>query len=292
MRKWFKYSSRYSDVSDPKIITCSQDSSYAEHAEGMGGYEPDAAYENKNSFFQKYYFNYHQGRLEGYDTFLRKHIKKTDRVLSVASGRSSNELRLLDEGYDITCSDLGIPPCLDATKKLFHNFKFFTLDIIESPAAHQYDGLISLGLIYLFDDRQLDNFFRNISKTLNNNGYLILDSSGSPDNLISFFIHDVLLKIEVHLLRFLVFLKSVGQKKYGFTIKHHGYRRNDGEIIQIAEKNGFKLIDQDNYAFLIEFQRSAILRRLIKIPYCKQIFKMIGRHVPYTRMFLFRKRES
>ena len=289
MRKWFKYSVNHSDN---KVVIYPQDFSFAEHSEAMGGYETNDIYRTTDAFFQEYYYNFHLGRLEEYDKFLRKHIKKTDKVLSIASGRSANELKLLLGGYDITCSDLCMLPCYDDTKKLFPDYKFFTLNIIENPADRQYDSLISLSLIYLFDNRQLDCFFGNVSKSLKENGHLILDGGGSPDNLMSFFIHDVLLRLEVHLLRLLILVKNPGKKKYGLAIKHHGYRRTDNDIIEIAKKNGLELIDRENYAFLTEFARSRILSRLMRIPFMKRLFGLIGKNVPYIRMFLFRKAEA
>ena len=110
----------------------------------MGGYEKNAAYENKDAFFQKYYFNYHLGRLGDYSNFLRKHIEKTDEVSSVGSGRSASELYLLEDGYNIVCSDLCRLPCHEETKKLFPDYRFCTLNILEGPAENRYDGLVVL----------------------------------------------------------------------------------------------------------------------------------------------------
>ena len=76
------------------------------------------------------------------------------------------------------------------------------------------------------------------------------------------------------------------------TIQYFGYRRKDTEIKEIAKKNGFELIDQENFAFLVEFQRSRVLRDLIKIDFIKNIFGAIGRYIPYTRMYLLRKVEN
>jgi len=286
MRKWFKYS--LSQIND-RLVTKSQDSSFSEHAEAMGGYEVDDAYNSKNAFFRKYYDHYHLGRLEDYDKFLRKHIDKKDRILSVASGRSANELRLLEDGYDISCTDLDLLPCYDDTLKLFPNYRFSILNILEKPADNQFDTVICLSLIYLFDEKQLDVFFKNISRSLTEHGYLLIDSAGSPDNLLSFLIHDVLLKIEVHILKSLILLKSLGKKKFGITKKTHGYRRTNTEIIDIAKNNGFELIDLESYAFLTEFKRSRILLLIMKVPFVKVVFRIIGKNVPYIRMFYFKK---
>jgi hypothetical protein len=284
MRSWIKYQI---DDSTDEVKRSTQDSLFSEHANAMGyGKENDVS-EDKNKFFDKYYYNYHSGRLLNYDKFLRRCIKKSDKILSVASGRSANELRLLEEGYDMTCSDLERLPSYDHTKKLFPDYEFITLDILKQSTDRKYDCLVSLSLIYLFSNEQLNVFFCNLSKSCRENGCLILDSAGSPDNILSYFIHDILVKYETYLVRFLKNLFR--NKKYGLTIQDFGYRRKDLEIVEIAKKNGFELIEQENSAFLAEFQRSRLLRDLIKIRLVKNIFSAIGKSVPYIRMYLFRK---
>ena len=128
MRSWVKY-----EIvgSTDKVIKLAQDYSFSEHANTMGYYKENELGEDKSDFFNKFYYNYHSGRLLNYDKFLKKHIKKSDRVLSIASGMSANELKLLEEGYDITCSDLDKLPSYERTKNLFPEYNFFTLDILK-----------------------------------------------------------------------------------------------------------------------------------------------------------------
>lgn len=289
MREWIKYTI---GNSTDKAEVKPQDSSFAGHAKAMGGYDADEAYKNKNVFFQKYYHGYHDGRLENYDKFLRKHIQKLDKVLFVGSGRSANELKLLEEEYNVVASDLSWLSSYDVTKKLFPNYKFFVFNVLKNFTDQQYDGIVSLSLVYLFNNKQFDAFFCNISKSLKNNGYLILDSAGSPDNLVSYFIHDIVLKYETILLKAFKKVKSLGKMKCGLIMQNFGYRRNDADIINAAQKYGFKLIDQNKYALLTEFKRSVVLRCLLKIRFMQKIFLIIGEYVPYTRMYLFRKIEN
>ncbi len=287
MRSWVKYQI---DESTNKVIRLNQDSLFFEHANAMHYHKESELGEDKNDFFNKFYYNYHSGRLLNYNKFLKKHIKKSDRVLSIASGRSANELKLLEEGYNITCSDLETLPSYERAKNLFPEYNFFTLDILKQPAEDKFDCLVSLSLIYLFNDEQLDVFFSNLSKSCKENGALILDSAGSPDNLLSYLIHDILLKYETYMIRFLRNLFQ--KKKYGLSIQNFGYRHNNTEIIEIASRNGFKFIEQENFSFLIEFERSRILKKIIKINLVRRIFTVIGRRVPYTRMFLFKKMQA
>ena len=287
MRSWVKYQI---DDSTDKVIKLNQDSSFSEHANAMGYYEESELGKDKNDFFNKFYYNYHSGRLLNYNKFLKKHIKKSGRVLSIASGRSANELKLLEEGYNSTCSDLEKLPSYERAKNLFPEYDFFTLDILKQSTEDKFDCLVSLSLIYLFSDERLDIFFSNLSKSCKENGSLILDSAGSPDNLLSYFIHDILLRYETYMIRF---LRNLFQKKqYGLSIQDFGYRHNNTEIIEIASRNGFEFIEQENSSFLIEFERSRILKKLIKINLIRRIFTVIGRCVPYTRMFLFKKMKA
>ena len=168
--------------------------------------------------------------------------------------------------------------------------KFSTLDIIKNSSLNQYDRVLAFSVIFIFDDQSLNFFFNNINKSLNNNGYLILDSSGSPDNFGSYFIHDIILKSEIYLINFIRLISNYGMKRFRVIKKHHGYRRTNDDIIQVAQKNGFKLVEIKNYAFMTEFSRSYILSFIIKnIPFMKSLFSFIGSKIPYVRMFLFKK---
>lgn len=287
MRKWYKYVLNSTKQSE-KVLPL--DNSPLEHITSLRGNKLMNAYENKETFYKTFYFKYHLGRLEDYDAYLRKHLKKEDSVLSIACGRSANEMRLVDDGYDIFCTDLYEYPWNNDTKKLWPDYRFAILDILKNPSEQQYDAVIGLSVIFIFDESQLSDFFKNIYKSLNDQGYLIIDSAGSPDNLGSFFIHDILVKTETYLIRLIWFITSLGKKKFSIIKKHHGYRRTNDEIINAAEKSGFILADLENYAFLTEFSRSYILSYLMKIPFTKSIFRLLGNKIPYTRMFLFKKK--
>lgn len=104
MRRWTKYSIIESASGATNI---GRDSNFTQHSNAMGGYHDLDAYTDKNTFFNKWYFDVgHCGRLQNYDNFLRKHTKVSDEILSIASGRSANEARLLLDGFNIVCSDL------------------------------------------------------------------------------------------------------------------------------------------------------------------------------------------
>lgn len=287
MRKWFKYVLNSTNKTE-KVLAL--DNSAMEHITALKGKNISNAYKSKETFYKEFFFKYHMGRLEDYDVFLRKHLKKVDKILSIACGRSANELRLIDEGYDIFCSDFYEYPWNNETKKLWPDYRFSILDIIKNPAPQEYDAVIGLSVIFIFDNKQLSDFFKNIHQSLNDKGYLIIDSAGSTDNIGTYFIHDVLVKIEIYLIRLIWFISSFGEKKFSIIKKHHGYRRRDDEIIKTAENSGFIFVEVENYAFLTEFRRSYILSYFMKIPFAKSVFRLLGSKIPYTRMFLFKKK--
>lgn len=264
------------------------DQSYCEHARAMGKYNADDAYKSKSDLFNRYFFNYQQSRLEYYYIFLKKHLNKEEDILSVASGRCINELYLMEEGYKITCSDIEIPDAYKETKALFPDFEYIKYNVLSGPTCQKYNGIICLSLIYLFDEKQLNRFFRNVSESLTIGGHLVLDSAGSPNNLLSYIIHDIILKYEMMLMRI---VKLISERKwYGFITKDNGYRRTDKEIIGAARQAGLELTDKENYAFLTEFRRSYLLNRAIKhCSICKRVFSIIGKNIPYIRMFNFKK---
>src|SRR3989338_4027381 len=205
MRKWLKY---YIDYNVNGTIRLPMGRTFEQHASEMGQYESDDAYESKGRFLSRYFYGYHSLRLEYYDIFLRRHMKKGDDILSVASGRGANELVLMEDGYRIACSDLGIPHAYIGTKKLFSYFEYIELDILKTPSSKKYDAALSLSLIYLFNDNDLGIFFENIARSLKPGGYLILDSAGSPDSIPSFILNDLYLRFEASLHRWVKTLST------------------------------------------------------------------------------------
>jgi SAM-dependent methyltransferase len=290
MRRWDKYSR---DLAFSGVKRVGADADFGDHSKAMGDYAADVAYADKAAFFAKHYRGVHFGRLENYDDFLRGRLRKDDRVLSVASGRSVNELRLREEGYRIVCSDLDLPNSYQATKALFPDCEFLKLDILKGSASAEYDAVIALSLIYLFDDVSLDAFFGNVAASLRPGGRLLLDSAGAPDNIPAFLWFDVWLKCEVYLLRFAK--RLLGRGCDGIVIKRFGYRRTDGEIAAAARRRGLELVSRKAYASITDFVRSHLfyilfLRRAMRpgSP-ANRFFTWLGGFMPYTRMFEFRK---
>lgn len=285
MKKWYKYLPNYDSR---ECADQPPDEGFEEHAKAMGGYGGDASYKSRKGFFDNYYFGFQYGRLECYDDFIRKNLKKYHSIFSLASGRCANELYLIQDGYKVVCSDLKIIDSYDRTKDLFPDFTFIAFDALRDDPVDTYDAVLILSLIYLFDEQQIHILFEKVNRILKKGGYLILDSAGPPDCGLVNFYHDIYLKYEM---KFYVILKSVLHgRSYGMIKKHFGFRRTDSEILKSVLRSGFELIDRQNYYILSELRRSFIFNRLISngSP-LEKIFKPLCRKAPYIRMFCFRK---
>lgn len=279
MKKWHKFIVT-ADIG--QLITQPISSTYQEHESDLGGFGRSEHYKSKESFFQAYFFN--DRRAPNYDKFISQHIDRNQHILSVASGRSVNELMLLDRGFDVTCSDLSLPESYSTAKRLFPQMNQLELDILSGPAETRFDVVICLSLIYLFDNDQLRRFFANIRSSLTENGYLILDSSGPPDTLLAHWVNEIYLKYEAKLVR--VFMQRKFSRSYVIVEKHHGYRHSDKDILQAAKDSGLMLTEQKNYDYTHEFERSRIISKLLNVlPFLRAILRVPGRSVPYTRMF-------
>lgn len=282
MRTWWKYV-----VGDPLAGTGRvRAQTYAEFAAQMGGFDADAAsYASPERFFARWFTGLQQGRLEHYDRFLRRHVARGDRALSVGSGRCANELRLLVDGYDVTCSDLGEMAAREATERLFPQFSFRRLDFLRQSAGEAYDVIVSLGVIYAFDDGELDRFFTNVRCSLKPGGRLLIDNGGGADSVVSWCVDEGLLRVEAHL-RWLV-RRLRGEAPGRVTAVHHGYRRSDAEIVARAERHGMRLQALEHDLFTHELERSVLLSRLLPVPALGALLRRIGRGLPYVRLFRF-----
>ncbi len=279
MRKWMKHNVV---PRDRATVTPRQDAEY--HFALMEGYEPDDAYGSKAAFFARHLAAH--PRLTAYDRYLQGRMRAGEQVLSVASGRCANELQLMETiDCDITCSDLKTPPCLAATRALFPSLKFIPIDVVRDDPPGTYDTVLSLSLIYALDDQQLERFFAFARRALKPSGRLLLDLAGSPDNLLSFLLHELFLPAEsavVSAYRTVRHLKP-------HRVEHvtHGYRRSLGDVVTLAERTGFRLVDTHEDGFDIDLRRGVLLNRLAATRPGLSMLTWIGRRMPYTRMAEF-----
>jgi SAM-dependent methyltransferase len=283
MRRWMKHNIV---LRDRPIISAREDADY--HFALMGGYEPDDAYHSKAAFFARHLGTH--PRLTAYDRYLQGRIRAGEQVLSVASGRCANELQLMETiGCDITCSDLKAPPCLAATQALFPSLKFVPIDVLRDNPPDVYDTVLSLSLIYAFDDQQLAQFFAFARRALKPSGRLLLDLAGSPDNLPSFVLHELFLPAEAAVVSA---YRTVRHLK-PHCVEHvaHGYRRSLGDVVAVAARAGLGLVDTHEDGFDIDLRRGVLLNRLAATRPGLGMLTWIGRRMPYTRMAQFVRSE-
>lgn len=272
MREWFKY--LYDRTNRGKVFKL-KSSTPEEHAKDMGGYHSGSSYRSKSEFFENWYLSKQSGRLETYNNFVQRNLDKKTKVLSLARGRCAGELYLLEQGFNIVCSDLRELGIHGDSQQLFPLFKFFPLDILQSSSREKYDAITAFSLLYLFTDDELKLFFKNVSSSLSGEGILILDPGGASDNRITLFMDEFFLKCENWLVRVILFLLN---KPNALIVKHQGFRRTDNEIIAAGEEAGFVLVATEYADFLTEFRRSRIFRYLLeKSDYAEKVLSIIGK---------------
>ena len=253
------------------------DISFEDYEKTMGGYEADDSYKTYGEFFTKYYG--WEDRLTYYYDYLRRQILKGD-VLSIGSGRCTVELMVnffSNRRFNLTCTDIKIPDCYKATQKLFPEVEFDRLNILDHSSLKEYDALLALSVTALFNKDALERFFINTNFSLKSEGNLIFDLNG-VDNWRCNFYHENYLKWEAYLKA--IYKTVITGKIYRVVKTHRGYRYTTEEIVKIATKFGFELVDQRDMAFSYDYKRSYFLRNLN------------WKGQPYIRMFNFKKRSE
>ena len=254
----------------------------------MGGYGC-SGYGTKEEFFRKYLYN--SVRHSCYDQFLSKHLAQDGRCLSIASGRAVNEMRFVDEGREILCSDLEAI-CPQETATLFPRYGFVKWNCMDDPLLDQrFQAVISLSFIYLLDPERLQLLFHRVNKLLQPGGIFLLDSAGSPDTFLANILHDYWLPLEAHMVRPLLsaYWRLTGRPGLKVETKHHGFRYTDQELTAMASTAGFKLEAFEAMDFENEWGRSFTYRCLLKyIPPVRRAFLHFGQKIAYVRMFAFR----
>jgi SAM-dependent methyltransferase len=249
----------------------------------MGGYQVDQSYTEKNQFIAKWF----NGRYINYDAFIRKHVKKSGSILSIASGRAVNELQLIADGFDVTCSDLERPASHEDSIKLFGEHKYIEADILGEMPPKKYESVICIGLICCFNEKEMRVALNNMNRILEKGGILVLELSVSPDNLLSYLLHDIWLRYETLILPYYYNIKG---RKFKRVRELHGYRYKTKEITGMLKSEEFDVFDYFSCESLLEFQRSRIIGTLMERIRCLEpVFSAIGKNIPYSRLFAARK---
>ena len=252
------------------------------HFSRMGGYQDEADYCSINEFLAIYLRGY---RLLSYDKALSIALSNSHgkNFLSVGSGRATNEIALMAKfGVKILCSDLRTPKCIDKTMHII-NIDYKEIDVLNDEPPGLFDGLISLSLIYNFNDEQLNKFFDFAKRAILPGGMLYLDACTSPDNLLQRIFSDYYLKFEASIVA--GYLSVVKGQRYAVNARHNGFYRNDADIMKIATAHGFKYIDLHNDFFDHDLKRSLVIQKLMQIIDLGPALRLLGRNLPWVRIF-------
>jgi hypothetical protein len=276
MRQHFKYLF----LESGKKITSDIDISPDEHRETMGGYRTDKGFSSKEDFFTTFIKD-RKRHYYAYDEYLKENLDKRHKIISIGSGQCIPEISSIEEGFDITCSDIEFYS-KDATLRLFPNVKFLTGDIVSWKHPDKYDCVVCLSVLYVFEKELFCKAVENIYGMLNNDGVLILDVGGTEDNLFVFLLDNFLCRADMYLRKI---FKPIFQGKDVVVVKkHHGYRRNNKEIVSMVEKAGFKYVSLDTFEHCIELSRLKIFEIMPR-----SIVSLLGKMCPYIRIFKFIK---
>lgn len=277
MRNWYKYLL----VQTNENASCAQDQSPDDYRRTMQGYRTEHGYQSKAEFFDTYFTN-GEKRHAYYYNYIKQNVSRECRGLSIGSGRCITELKLIDEGYNIICSDLE-NYCEVENKRLFPDLKFDIFDVRKSGYPRKLDYILCLNMLYLFDKESITTVFENMERSLKNGGTLIVDISGAEDNRLSYFLDNYLCKYDI---RVQYFLKQfIKQQNNRIVEKFHGYRYTNKDIIAIATKTGFNFTSLTCLDFVTELKQ-----RLLLFAHLPDRFALLfGRKLPNIRLFQFTK---
>lgn len=277
MRTWYKYI--FNNHDDRKYIR--QDALPAQHKQSMGGYSIEEGYGSQEEFFKRYFYDV-PNHYKYYHQYLAGHLEKSKKGLSIGSGRCVNELLLIRDGFQIICSDLE-HYCKEGTSRIFPDLEFCEFDITKGPFREKVDYVISLGVLFLFDEEQLIRVFAHVAESLKPGGVFIVDPGGAQDSPFVYLIDEMFCRMEG--------LVKSGLRRNGspgrLARKHHGFRSKNKEIIAVAEKAGFKLQELSCFDDTTEWNRSWAMRKLPD-----SLKTSIGKNIPYVRLFNFLKKSS
>jgi hypothetical protein len=236
LRTWYKYTLEDADV---KKFTSALD--YTSHQIKKNNSELNKLFEFNffNKDFSKYIYDNLYQKLSG-------------RNLSIGSGWGHLEYHL-SKKFEITASDIN-----NEYKEYNKKINYIITDIIskEFVIDTKYDNAFAPGIIYLFNDEELDIFFKNVKKTINDNGNFYLFFR-SKDSLFINFLDNFILPFE-NLVNYC--LKIIKRKKIKIQKNHHGYRRFNYELEKIMMQNEFKIVSAEKLMFQGEYNRSKILK--------------------------------
>ena len=221
MKKWKKI---IIDKSN-KIRNQKNVKSFYDYSKEMGGYDSNDNYKNKDLFLEKYL----KDRYLILNKYLTENLNINKKTLSIGSGRAINELSLISNKFNVTCSDLQVPGCYEDSKKIFGSFDYIKFDILKDKLNVKFDNIFALSSFYIFSNFELEEILNNINQIINKEGTLILEFPGSESNFFSFIFNEIFLVFESYLA---YAISKILNKKMGICFdSNFGFKRKSKDII-------------------------------------------------------------
>lgn len=104
-------------------------------------------------------------------------ISPPDSILDLACGKGRHAIYLAEKGYDVTGMDLS-PASIEAASKFSHDhLRFEIKDMRDDLGKNRFDAVFNLftGFGYFETDEENFNVFKNVKKTLKQEGYFLFD---------------------------------------------------------------------------------------------------------------------
>ena len=266
MRNWFKYliSDKYfKDIDDRFLFTNHELIENNKNFKNIFKFD----YFKKNKIFFKQYH------------FLKNNLDPNKETLFIGPSWGESEFFLKDK-FKITASDI-------MNKYIeFHknntDLNYRKLDILNLENQNlEYEQIVMNNIEYLFDNNQLRQCIKNISK-ISKPGAKIIVIFRSRDSFLIKIIDQVLIFIETYLI---YLIKKIYNKVY-FLKAHHGFRRSLKEYKKIWIENNFEYQSIYEDLFEHEYCRLRIVRHS-KISYL--LSKVFFKLNPYLNILIFKK---
>jgi len=279
---------------EPVSGALAQDKSYKEHKESMQWNE---SFRDKDEFLDKNFYmhkddkNYfYELNLTTYDLAKKYFHGKT---LSIGCGGAGVEMKLVEDGFELTASDLETSDFHDRLKELFLKSKFLPLNILEDEASgEKYDSIMAISITYLFDEASIDKMLQNIRSMLNDGGVALITLDISEPGFVSDYVLGDFFSFDTKL-RNRYIQNKYKEKASLFYEQFFGYRRSDKCFIKKAQEFGFKLIEHKKTAFGNDLlSRLFVIERVRKYNYnlARLLSNALGRmfNMSYRRYFVLK----
>jgi len=104
-------------------------------------------------------------------------IKQPASILDLACGKGRHAIYLAKKGFDVTGMDLSPANILAASKSSHEHLRFEIKDMRDDLGTERFNAVFNLftGFGYFETDKENFQVFKNVKKSLKNNGYFLFD---------------------------------------------------------------------------------------------------------------------